>query len=33
MKLSEVRAELDRLIAGREMTRPWYDAARDEGGD
>lgn len=33
MKLSEVRAELERLIKDRGTTRPWYDVARDEGGD
>jgi hypothetical protein len=33
MKLSEVRAELDKLIRDPEKTRPWYDVARDEGGD
>jgi len=33
MKLSEVRAELDKLIADRQHTKPWYEVARDEGGD
>ena len=33
LKLSEVRAELDKLIRGPEKTRPWYEVARDEGGD
>lgn len=33
MKLSEVRAELERLIKDRGTTRPWYEVARDEGGD
>jgi hypothetical protein len=33
MKLSEVRAELDKLIRDPEKSRPWYDVARDEGGD
>jgi hypothetical protein len=33
MKLSEVRGELDKLIRDPEKSRPWYDVARDEGGD
>ena len=33
MKLSDVRAELEKLIRDPEKTRPWYDVARDEGGD
>jgi hypothetical protein len=33
MKLNDVRAELDKLIRDPEKTRPWYDVARDEGGD
>ena len=33
MKLSEVRAELDKLIQDRTASRPWYDVAHDEGGD
>lgn len=43
MKLSQVRAMLDELIAEREGTdansgdtgnaRPWWEAMRDEGGD
>ncbi|MBA3645968.1 MAG: hypothetical protein H0W63_07285, partial [Gemmatimonadaceae bacterium] len=33
MKLSEVRSELEKLIKDPGTSRPWYEAARDEGGD
>lgn len=33
LKLNEVRAELDKLIVEPERSRPWYDVAREEGGD
>jgi hypothetical protein len=33
MKLSDVRAQLDSLIREPEKSRPWYEVARDEGGD
>ncbi len=33
MMLSDVRGELDKLIRKPERSRPWYEAARDEGGD
>jgi len=34
MRLSEVRAALDALIASRESTgRPWWEAMRDEGAE
>jgi hypothetical protein len=33
MMLNDVRGELDRLIREPERSRPWYEAARDEGGD
>ena len=33
MKLNEVRDALNGLIREPTPSRPWYDAARDEGGD
>jgi len=32
MLLNDARAELDRAIGGREPSRAWWDAMREEGG-